>query len=107
MTVRVIFLALALAGLTACQSHHAAMEIICNASTECAPCRAADAPSRATFLAQYISDRVTNSEAVQMFSSFPTLDPAQRAPILRREAAREGISPCPMAEEMEENLTAR
>lgn len=94
----------ALAVLTACQSHRSAMEIVCNASSGCADCNAADPAVRATHLAEYIAANVTNDEAVQMFASIASLEPGERARALRDAAARAGLARCAMADELEAAL---
>lgn len=99
MNIRSILVALfLLLPLSACQSQAAAMEIICNASTGCADCNAADPSIRAARLAEYIANNVTNDEAVQMFSSIAAIAPADRARAIREAAAAEGITSCPIAD---------
>jgi hypothetical protein len=101
MKLRTIALVSSLLSLTACQSHHAAIELICNAPTQCAECNVADPSARAMHLAEYISNHLTNSEAVAMVSSMANMEPSSRAQVLRSEAAREGIASCPMADSVD------
>lgn len=101
MKLRALLFTFALLGLTACQSHRAAMEIVCNASSGCPDCNAADPSIRAMHLAEYISTNVTNDEAVQMFAGIASIDPAERSRIIRAEAAREGLTSCAMADELD------
>jgi hypothetical protein len=100
MKLRAVLVALAVVSLSACQSHRTAMEIICNAPSDCLDCSAADPATRVSHLATYISTHVTNPEAVDMFSSMAAMDPAERGPILRAAAAREGLTSCPWADEL-------
>jgi hypothetical protein len=100
MTSRIFVLALVALALVACQSHATAMEIVCNAPIACDDCNAADPAMRAANIARYLSDHVTNAEAVQMFSALATMEPEDRMRIVRAEAAREGITSCPLADDI-------
>lgn len=94
--MRVLLVISSLVLLTGCQSRGEALRIVCNAPNDCAECRGADPAVRATLLAQYIDDHVSNGEVREMFGALAGADPAARRAILERETAAEGLTECPI-----------
>lgn len=93
--MRVIGL-LSLVLLTACQSRGEALRVVCNAPNDCVECRNADPATRATLLAAYIDDHVSNGDVQELFAALAGADPATRRTLIRNAATEEGITECPI-----------
>ena len=80
------------------QTYGQAMQIICDAPMECTECNKADPAERVSMLAQYISERVYNREAIRVFSALAMAGPEDKARLLRSAAAEGGVTDCRFAE---------
>lgn len=82
--------------LTACQSRADALRVVCNAPNDCVECRNADPSRRATLLAAYIDDHVSNGDVQELFAALAGADPGMRRTLIGNAAAEEGITECPI-----------
>jgi hypothetical protein len=85
--------------LTACQSKHRALSIVCNAPIDCADCAAGTAEERQGKTAEYIGQRVRNSEVEDLFERIVKLDPATSQQQLEQAILDAGIESCPFIED--------
>jgi hypothetical protein len=84
-----------------CQSYKAGLEVICNAPAEVEKkpeWQGLDPASRMSFMAQMIDDNLSNGDARKVFEALAYADPGTKALMLQKEAQKEGIDSCPMAE---------
>lgn len=92
---QVVLAAALLAG--GCQSQRDAYVVICNAGYQCEPCRPLGGPERATALATYIDENVTNADVRARLAAYAAMEPAARGPALLSDATAAGLASCPMA----------
>lgn len=80
------------------QSFAEALAHICNAPSEMTPALADLAPDKkATELARWIDEGVTNEEARALFASLAEKDPAQRPEVLNEAAEKAGLDSCELS----------
>jgi hypothetical protein len=101
------FIVSALLAAAACQgggdsvssAYRADVENICDAEARSGALAPDQDPNRRIFVvAQWLAGRIQTSEGRQFLGSLPKLKGAAKGEALRREAARVGLSACPLAE---------
>jgi len=96
LTLALLPLALALLG---CQSYQDGLAAICNAPSTCGkPCQEVSPDLRVEMVSRHINDSVGNGEAKALYLSLAGMAPEQRAVLLKQEAAKNGLSGCPLAD---------
>ena len=85
-----------------CQSHSAAMQVICEAPTQCVNCRKVSPDMRLMATAQYIEKHVSNREAQKMMESLAVLSPSDKAQLVQKNAKKAGIKECLFTRMLEE-----
>jgi hypothetical protein len=90
--------------LVGCSDPHRDLENICRAS-ERSGSSPSDSPStREEKLAKWLTANVKSKETRDVMSALASVPPPEKGALLRREALARGVSPCPLADEMEAGL---
>ena len=85
-----------------CQSHSAAMQLICEAPKQCTDCLKVSPDMRLMATAQYIEKYVSNREAQRMMESLANLSPKDKALLVQKSANKAGIKECLFTAMLEE-----
>lgn len=80
------------------QTYGQAMQLVCDAPIDCIECNVAAPDQRAQLLAAYISERLWNRDAIDVFSALAMVSPEDKGIILRHAAAEGGVTSCPFAD---------
>ena len=80
------------------QTYAEALDVICNQWVGLAEIENAEPSIRAMRLAEWISERLTNPQAIEMFDNIATVSPEDRANILRIQAQEQGLDRCAIVE---------
>ena len=83
-----------------CQSQKTAMEIICNAPTECTECKTAAPDMRAMLMAKHVEKQLWNRQAIKLMESLAMASPKERNQILLAEAKKAGLEKCTLATQL-------
>ena len=86
---------------SSCGGYKKDLEAVCDARARAKIPADADEEARDAALSGYMLGHVYTPEAKKMFSRFGSLPAVAKAKILRTEAAKEGVSPCPLADEFD------
>lgn len=98
---RALFLVAVMVCGFSCGGYRKDLETVCDARARAKIPANADDETRDAALSGYMLGHVYTPEAKKMFSRFGSLSSAAKAKILRTEAAKEGISPCLLADEFD------
>jgi hypothetical protein len=71
---------------------------ICNAEQRAGVGSETDPAQKAVKIAMWLQKRLRTSEAKKFLGAMASVDPAQKGNLLRTEAAKHGVSPCPIAD---------
>ena len=83
--------------LFGCQSHTAAMQVICDAPKKCTECLKVLPEMQLMATAQYIDKRISNREAQKMMEDFAILSSKDKKELLETNAQKAGIQDCSFA----------
>ena len=84
--------------LCACSSPRADFEAFCHAHERAGIVETDAAGDKAVKIARFLGDNLKTPEAKGFLAKLPTLDPKDKAKALTAEAAKYGVSPCPLAD---------
>jgi hypothetical protein len=84
--------------LCSCGAAKADFDDICNAEQRSGVTGETDPTQKAVKIAMWLQGRLRTSEAKKFLSAMASVDPAQKGNLLRTEAAKHGVSPCPIAD---------
>ena len=87
--------------LTACGGFKKDLQTICDARARAQVPANTPADKQADLIAQYLFLNVHTPKAKKIFASLGSLSTAEKAKVLRREAAKEGITDCALADELD------
>ena len=71
---------------------------ICNAEERAGAAGEQDPAQKAVKIAMWLQGRLRTSEAKEFLSAMAPTDPAMKGELLRKEAMKHGVSPCPIAD---------
>ena len=71
---------------------------ICNAEERAGAAGEKDPAQKAVKIAMWLQGRLRTSEAKEFLSAMAPTDPAMKGELLRKEAMKHGVSPCPIAD---------
>ena len=74
-----------------CQSQKTAMEVSCNAPTECTECQTAAPDIRAVLMAKHVEKQLWNRQAIKLMESLAMISPKERSQTLLAEAKKAGL----------------
>ena len=80
------------------QSYVQALELICNEVVESDEVRDATPESKAVVMHQYITERLTNEEARELYASLAEMEAAQKHETVSNAAEEAGLSRCDIVE---------
>ena len=89
-------LTLLLLAAIGCQSEEDAYRLLCNAPLDCEACRQGSPAERQQRLAEYIEERLSNSEVRRVIEQMASADPDTRNAHLVTRTRELGITECPM-----------
>ena len=84
--------------LTACTGVKDDFDDICHAEERVELTGVSSPAEKAMKLSFWLQKRLRTSTAKSFLAKLATMDPAQKADALKAEAAKHGVSPCPIAE---------
>ena len=84
-----------------CQSEEDAYRLLCNAPVDCEACRQGSPAERQQRLAEYIEERLSNSEVRRVIEQMASADPATRNAHLLTRTRELGITECPMLDSLQ------
>lgn len=87
--------------LAGCGGYKKDVETICNVRTLVSVPAGADAAKQESVLSEYLSTNIHSPKARKMFATLGSLTPVEKAKVLRKEASKEGVAPCPLADEFD------
>ena len=92
---------LGLLGLAGCGGYKKDLETICDARARAKVPATGKPEDQATAIAEYLFLNVHTPKAKKIFGTMGSLSPAEKAKVLRREAGKEGITTCALADEFD------
>jgi hypothetical protein len=87
--------------LVGCGGYKKDLETICDARARAKVPATGKAEDQASAISEFLFLNVHTPKAKKIFSTLGSLSPAEKAKVLRREASKEGITSCALADEFD------
>lgn len=104
--MRMVIGVLAAGLLVGCDAYKKDVETVCNVRARAKLPDKAEAGEEAEAFRTYLFTNIHSPKAKKAFLSMGNLSDAEKVALLRKEAGKAGVDPCPLADEVEAALKA-
>lgn len=104
--MRLLLLAASAAFLFSCGGFKKDLDTICHVRERVSMPAGADAEKQEAVITEFLVTNVKSPEAKRMYATFGSKTRAEQAKVLRDTAAKQGVSPCPLADELDRPVAA-